>query len=258
MVENLMHEMEETQGYGQFQKKIEDDMQQQQKYDKLKEDERTYTQKIQKVNSDLKKKQDDYAKEAGESTEEITKYRKNLNEVKIETELQIQYTQRRIEGILSTKERLNKIEEAKLQQAIKDLKENLIIEQEVSAKIISFINKRRGYIQELSDAREKQCQNETNKLKEQQDKVNFDKEEAENDIAKVRQYIEDEEAARLVQQQKDDEAAAEEAQKEQEKQDRIIAAKYIEKKWHWFQTEGKFLAKKRKKGKGKGGKKKKK
>ena len=35
------------------------------------------------------------------------------------------------------------------------------------------------------------------------------------------------------------------------------AAKYIQKKWHWFQTEGKLFAKKRKGKKGKKGKKKK-
>jgi len=33
------------------------------------------------------------------------------------------------------------------------------------------------------------------------------------------------------------------------------AAKYIQRKWNWFQTEGKFLAKKKRKGGGKGGKK---
>ena len=36
-----------------------------------------------------------------------------------------------------------------------------------------------------------------------------------------------------------------------------LAAKYIQRKWNWFQTEGKFLAKKRKGKKGKGKKKKK-
>ena len=36
------------------------------------------------------------------------------------------------------------------------------------------------------------------------------------------------------------------------------AAKYIQRKWNWFQTEGRLLAKKRKGGKKKGGKKKKK
>lgn len=36
-----------------------------------------------------------------------------------------------------------------------------------------------------------------------------------------------------------------------------LAAKYVQRKWHWFQTEGKLLAKKRKGKKGKKGKKKK-
>ena len=43
MIENVMNEMEETQLYGQFQKKIEDDMQQQQKYEILRQEEKTYT-----------------------------------------------------------------------------------------------------------------------------------------------------------------------------------------------------------------------
>ena len=85
-----------------FQKKIEDDIQQQQKYDILKQEEKEYTNLIKQVNEDLKKKQDDYAKEAGESTEDITRYRKQLNETKIESELQIQYTKREIEGKLSS------------------------------------------------------------------------------------------------------------------------------------------------------------
>ena len=64
-------------------------MQQQQKYEILRKEEKDYTQKSQKLNVDLKKKQDDYAKEAGESTKDITKYRKQLNETKINIELQI-------------------------------------------------------------------------------------------------------------------------------------------------------------------------
>ena len=104
-------------------------MQQQQKYEILRQEEKNYTQQIQKVNLELKKKQDDYAKEAGDSTEDISKNRKKLNETKIESELEIQYTQRRINGILSTMERLNKIKEAKVQVEIKELKEDFGVEQ---------------------------------------------------------------------------------------------------------------------------------
>lgn len=79
--------MEETQGYGIFQKKIEDDIQQQKKYEVLRAEEKEFTQLIKKVNEDHKKKIDDYAKEAGESTEDIKRYGKQLNETKIESEL---------------------------------------------------------------------------------------------------------------------------------------------------------------------------
>lgn len=57
---------------------------------------------------------------------------------------------------------------------------------------------------------------------------------------------------------RDDEEAAKEKDKLQQKEDMIQASKYIMKKWNWFQTEGKFLAKKRKGKKGGKGKKKKK
>jgi hypothetical protein len=55
----------------------------------------------------------------------------------------------------------------------------------------------------------------------------------------------------------DEDMRAQEQKKIQEKLDMEMAAKYIQKKWNWYQTEGKLLAKKRKKGKkGKGKKKK--
>jgi len=55
---------------------------------------------------------------------------------------------------------------------------------------------------------------------------------------------------------KDEEDASKEKYKLQEKEDMMAAAKYVMKKWNWFQTEGKYLAKKKKGKKGKKGKKK--
>ena len=68
--------------------------------------------------------------------------------------------------------------------------------------------------------------------------------EEEQDNKKQRQLKDVDDAARLL-------------EKEQQKIDMDLAAKYIQRKWNWFQTEGKFLAKKRKGKKGKKGKKKK-
>lgn len=47
-------------------------------------------------------------------------------------------------------------------------------------------------------------------------------------------------------------------EKVKEKSDMDEAARFIQRKWNWFQTVGKFLAKKKRKGGKKGGKKKKK
>ena len=52
-------------------------------------------------------------------------------------------------------ERLNKIKEAEVQIEIKELKETFVIEQEVSAKIIEFINQKRVVIQGFADNRDK-------------------------------------------------------------------------------------------------------
>jgi hypothetical protein len=55
---------------------------------------------------------------------------------------------------------------------------------------------------------------------------------------------------------KEEEEAAQELEKIKQKEAMDEAAKYIQKKWNWYQTEGRLLAKKKKKKKG--GKKKKK
>ena len=70
--------------------------------------------------------------------------------------------------------------------------------------------------------------------------------------------VEEQNEERRKQEVLDEENAQEEQKRLQEKIDMEIASKYIQKKWNWYQTEGKLLAKKRKKGgkKGKGKKKK--
>lgn len=61
-------------------------------------------------------------------------------------------------------QRLNGIKEAQVRAEIKELKENLEIEKEVSAKILSFINRRKDDIQDVSDKRDKLREAEIAKL----------------------------------------------------------------------------------------------
>ena len=84
------------------------------------------------------------------------------------------------------------------------------------------------------------------------------KEDAEKEIEKLQGLCEQEEEDRQRREIKVQESAAEEAAKLKEKRDMETAANYVQRKWNWFQTEGKHLAKKRKGKKGgKKGKKKK-
>lgn len=208
------------------------------------------------LNMDLKKKQESFAIEAQEGVDDITKLRKQLNETNIDLDLQFQYTKSRIKGVLSTTERLHLIEQAEIQKKINSLKDDFKVEKEVSEKIIAFTNKRREQIQEVSDKRDKLRETEINKLLEERQVLTTKKEEADEQIDVIRAKCQEEEEVRILHLQKEQEDAAAEAAKVQNKLDMIAAAKYIEKKWNWYQTEGKFLKKKKKGGKGKGKKKK--
>ena len=93
-------------------------------------------------------------------------------------------------------------------------------------------------------------ENERNEIKEKKTRAN-------EEIQTIVEYIKEDTEDRK---RRDEELAAENEAKEQKIKERMSmddAARYIQRRWDWFQTEGKFLAKKGKKGR-KGKKKKKK
>lgn len=141
MIERVMLEMSETQGFAKFNNKVENGLKAQKEYDFLKEEERNYMQQIKKVSEDDKNKRDVNARDAAESTEEISKSAMKLNETKTESRLQIEYTKREIEGKLQTMSRLQNKIETDSRNEIDRLKETLKVEQLVSKKIVHFINK---------------------------------------------------------------------------------------------------------------------
>ena len=258
MTERVMLEMTETQGYAKFNQKVENGLKAQKEYDFLKEEEHNYMQQIKKVTEDDKNKRDINAREASESTEEISKSRMKLNETKTESHLQIEYTKREIDGKLQTMTRLQNKVETDMRNDIKRLKETLDVEKLVSKKIIDFINRQRDTVQIKSDNREKHRESEVTRLGEDRLKIQQKKEEADEDIKNKQIECEELDEEKKLAQARDDEDAAKENDKLKQKEDMIAASKYIMKKWNWFQTEGKFLAKKRKGKKGGKGKKKKK
>ena len=145
-----------------------------------------------------------------------------------------------------------------MRDKIQKLKENLDIEAKVSRKIQSFISTKKKEIESKYNALDSKRENCIKDITTEKEKVELQKEEANEEMNLQQKMVEELNEERRKQEIIDEENAAEERRHEQEKIDMDIAAKYIQKKWNWYQTEGKLLAKKRKKGgKGKKGKKKK-
>ena len=83
----------------------------------------------------MKKKQDEFAKEANESNEDIIRLKKNVNETKTQAELEVQYKKREIEGKLMCEERKHRMKETELRNEIEDLKRKIDIENQVTEKV---------------------------------------------------------------------------------------------------------------------------
>ena len=150
------------------------------------------------------------------------------------------------------------MEQQTLRDKIQKLKDNLEIEGKVSKKIQSFIGAKKSQIITKYEALDQKRENCNKKIAEDKEDIELKKEEANEEMNEMQKKVEEQNEERRKQEILDEENAAEERKHLQEKIDMDIAAKYIQKKWNWYQTEGKLLAKKRKKGgKGKKGKKKK-
>lgn len=92
----LMEEMTETQSFTDFKNNVDTQLVQQHDFDRLVKQEKDLNNEIRDINENLKKKMDEFAKEATESSDEISKLRKQVNECKTQSDLEIQYKQSEI------------------------------------------------------------------------------------------------------------------------------------------------------------------
>lgn len=84
------------------------------------------------------------------------------------------------------------------------------------------------------------------------------RQQAQDEFEQIKKYIAADDQYRQNLLRSEQNKAAKEDEKEAEKMSMDDAARFIQRKWNWFSTVGKFLAKKKKGRKGKkGGKKKK-
>jgi hypothetical protein len=98
---------------------------------------------------------DEFAKEATESSDEISKLRKQVNECKTQSDLEINYKQSEINGELACIQRLDSMGETEKRQRIEELREQIEVERLVSERIRGFIEKKRKIIAATSEDRDR-------------------------------------------------------------------------------------------------------
>ena len=243
--------------YSQFKQEIKSGLDQQGEFERLRNQEKELNIEIKKLNEDFKRAQDDYAKEASENNSEIQNLKKQVNETKTEAELYVQYRDRETDGKLACQQRLYDKDESDLEEKIRLLQKQLDTEHIVSDRIRRFVEKKTATVVELGENQEKVKDKKIDGLEKEKDEIIRKKEEDEKEITNKHQMIQAEIEEKNKRDKEEQERQEELERRKKEKMDMEDAARYIQRKWKWFQDVGKFLAKKKKKGR-KGGKKKKK
>ena len=72
----LSDEIMESQTFSEFKREVDERLKEQTDFERLQANEKSLNQEIKFINEELKKKMDDFAKEATESSDEISKLRK--------------------------------------------------------------------------------------------------------------------------------------------------------------------------------------
>lgn len=139
-MDNLKIEMTEAFSFNDFKNAVEDGVREMTAFDELRKKEKDYSEQIKQYTEDLKKKMDESIAEQTQSQEDITKLKKNSNETKTESELQVEYQKRVMDGKIKSMRRQQKMEETRLSEVIAAKKDQMKVEREVSDKIVSYFN----------------------------------------------------------------------------------------------------------------------
>ena len=125
-----------------FSKLIQEQIEDQDKHRKLKEQEKELTNEIQEKTAQYKKAQNDFSREQDENQKEMTELKRQKNEAQVEKDLHIQYLERQIMGKQSCEDRLHKKKETELQKEIDRLRGVLATERDVNSAVEVHLKER--------------------------------------------------------------------------------------------------------------------
>lgn len=139
---DALEEMERDLVYTSFTNSIHSMIEESNKYEKLKEEERSLTQQIQDTNALYKQLQNDFSRENEENAKEMGELKRQKNEAQVEKDLHIQYLERQIMGSQSCEDRMHQKKEVELQKEIDRLERVLATEHEVNDQVVGHLNER--------------------------------------------------------------------------------------------------------------------
>ncbi len=143
-----------------------------------------------------------------------------------------------------------------MQAQIDALNRQLETESLVTKTIKEHLSKKQMQLVDLTKARESKKDKEGAELEAEKLRIQGMRQTAQEEYEEIKRLIADDDEYRRNLAKMESEKQAAEDEKVKEKMSMDDAARFIQRKWNWFQTVGKFLAKKKKGRKGKKGKKK--
>ena len=138
----VIEEMERDLTFTQYSRLIQEQKNDQNRYDQLKTQEKELTTAIQETTAKYKKEQNNFSREQDENQKEQTELKRQKNEAQVEKDLHIQYLERQIMGKQSCEDRLHKKKETELQKEIDRLRGVLATEQEVNGAVEVHLKER--------------------------------------------------------------------------------------------------------------------
>ena len=236
--------------FGKFKGDITTGLENMQKLDKLRKEEKEYQTKIKQINTERNEKQKESTAEFEETQSDIKMLEKSLNDAKTDSELFLRYLESDAQGKQDCQLRLFQQEENDLEDKIKDLEDRIEREDLVSNKIKDFLREKKDKIEKESEAWDDKKDKEIERLTKLINDISNKKSEDESKQEEVDSQLQFEMAELEAQKKMELEKERELQRKKEENIARDNAARYLQQKWIWWKTVGKAFSKKgRKKGK---------
>lgn len=242
--------------YAKFKDEVIQGLENIQKLDKLRKEEKDLQTKIKQVTTEHKEKNAESWAEFEETEKEIKLLEKNLNDSKTDSDLLLKYLQDKADGEEICQMRLYEQEETALEDEIKDLNDKIDREKLVSDKIKNFLKEKKDSLDKEAEKWDTKNKKETDTLTQEIQSLEQKRKEDEERQTEVDSQLQHQMIELEAKKKEEIEKQRELERKKEENIARDNAARYLQHKWIWWKTVGKTLTKKgRKKG---GGKKKKK